>query len=175
MTWFTLRIASARETSRKGVTMRRVLVVYDSKFGNTRTIAAHIGDALGAGSDIAVDVLSTGDINDFPEDLDVLVLGAPTQRHGLEDTMRQFLESLPPGRLSGLPVAVFDTRMQWPKVLSGSAADGIAKRLSGLGAQLVVKPESFFVADKEGPLREGETERAAEWGRKLHAALSLPA
>jgi flavodoxin I len=102
------------------------------------------------------------------------VLGAPTQRHGLEDTMRRFLDSLPPERLSGLPVAVFDTRMHWPKLLSGSAGDGIASRLTAFGARLLEEPESFFVADKEGPLREGETERAAEWGRRLQAHLMVP-
>jgi flavodoxin I len=154
--------------------MRNVVVIYDSKFGNTRKIAAHIGEALRADKDVVLEFLSTEEAHELPEQLDMLVLGSPTQRHGLEDTMRQFIDSLPPERLSGLPVAVFDTRMHWPKLLSGSAGDGIASRVTALGARLLDKPVSFFVADKEGPLREGEAERAAEWGRGLQAHLAEP-
>jgi hypothetical protein len=43
------------------------------------------------------------------------------------------------------------------------------------GAELVDEPESFFVADKEGPLREGEVERAEDWGRFLLTQMSTHA
>jgi menaquinone-dependent protoporphyrinogen IX oxidase len=152
----------------------RALVVYDSKFGNTREIALRIADAMKTG-DVDVDVLSTVDVLELPEKLDLLVIGAPTQAHGVEATMREFLERLPSDGLDHLRVAVFDTRMRWPKLLSGSAAEGIAKRMTRLGAELVDEPESFFVADKEGPLREGETDRAADWGRFLLSEVTMHA
>jgi hypothetical protein len=34
---------------------------------------------------------------------------------------------------------------------------------------LVVPPEGFYVVDTEGPLLEGELDRAAVWARKLSA------
>lgn len=152
----------------------RALVVYDSKFGNTREIAERIGDAMKVG-DTDVDVLSTVEFTDLPDNLDLLVIGAPTQAHGVEATMRAFLDRLPPNRLDHLKVAVFDTRMRWPKLLSGSAAEGVAKRITRNGAELVDDPESFFVADKEGSLREGEVDRAADWATFLLSTVKIHA
>jgi len=50
---------------------------------------------------------------------------------------------------------------------SGSAAHRIASRLKRTGASLLVEPESFFVAEREGPLEEGELERAARWAEEV--------
>lgn len=125
--------------------------------------------------EIDVEVRSTAEIPYLPEDLDLLVLGAPTQAHGVEAKMRAFLDGLPPSRLDHLRVAVFDTRMRWPKLLSGSAAEGMAKILTRYGATMVDGPESFFVEDKEGPLREGEADRAADWGWFLLSEMRIHA
>lgn len=35
------------------------------------------------------------------------------------------------------------------------------------GYQLAAEPESFFVDDAEGPLGEGELDRARAWGQTL--------
>lgn len=43
------------------------------------------------------------------------------------------------------------------------AAGPIAKRFVKKGGDLAVPPEGFFVAGTEGPLKEGELERAADW------------
>ncbi len=43
----------------------------------------------------------------------------------------------------------------------------IANRLKKAGAVLAVPPEGFYVADIEGPLMDGELERAAAWARSL--------
>jgi len=51
---------------------------------------------------------------------------------------------------------------------SGSAAHGIASKLKRAGASLIVEPESFFVAEREGPLEEGELERAATWAEDIY-------
>ena len=49
--------------------------------------------------------------------------------------------------------------------LAESAAEGIGRRLGDLGANLLLPPESFVVAGAEGPLLEGEVERAVAWVR----------
>ena len=66
--------------------------------------------------------------------------------------------------------AAFDTRIGWPKLVSGSAARGIAKRLDHRGFD-VVGEESFVVDDSAGPLHEGELDRARAWARSLAAGL----
>jgi hypothetical protein len=63
--------------------------------------------------------------------------------------------------------AAFDTRFGKPRWLTGSAALRIARRLRRSGYRLVAPPESFFVLHTEGPLREGEEDRARMWAAEL--------
>jgi hypothetical protein len=71
--------------------------------------------------------------------------------------------------------AAFDTRFRLSWVTGGSAARSIAKRLSLLGARLLLPPESFFVDDMEGPLAAGEIERAIDWADQLlHHLIDAP-
>ena len=53
--------------------------------------------------------------------------------------------------------------------LFGYAAKPIADRLQKRGGVLVVPPEGFYVEGTEGPLQEGELERASEWARRIVA------
>jgi hypothetical protein len=79
--------------------------------------------------------------------------------------LRDLLSQLP--EATGRRAAAFDTRIGKPKVVTGSAAKGIAKRLRRHGYELVAEPESFVVDDTHGPLHAGELERARQWGRDL--------
>ena len=74
-----------------------------------------------------------------------------------------------------MAVATFDTRLDKPRWLTGSAAKGAAKLLRRRGHRLAAAPESFFVAGTTGPLRPGETERAHRWGQSLTSAAPFPA
>jgi len=51
--------------------------------------------------------------------------------------------------------------------LFGYAASPIAKRLRKKGGDEVLPPEGFYVKDSEWPLKDGELDRAAEWGRRI--------
>jgi nucleoside-diphosphate-sugar epimerase len=51
-------------------------------------------------------------------------------------------------------------------MLTGMAARGVARRLRRRGYD-VVATESFLVEDAEGPLEDGELERARAWGEEL--------
>jgi flavorubredoxin len=141
----------------------RALVIFDSRFGNTETIARALGEALSA-SGWETEVIPAPDAG-WPDcsDLDLVVFGGPTQRHGLSPAMNALLSGDHVGRCCGVAAAAFDTRYQMARILSGSAAEGIAARLEALGCHLVANPESFYVAGREGPLLEGELERARAW------------
>ena len=52
--------------------------------------------------------------------------------------------------------------------MTGSAARGIARRLRHHGYE-VIATASFLVADSEGPLEEGELNRARSWAAALAA------
>ena len=103
----------------------------------------------------------------------MLIVGGPTYAHGVEASMKAFLDRLPDRALDGVAAAAFDTRLDWPKFLSGAASKGIAERLQHKGARMVTEPASFLVKDKDGPLLDGEEERAEAWGRHL-ATLVIP-
>lgn len=53
--------------------------------------------------------------------------------------------------------------------LFGYAAQPMAIKLRKRGGTPVGTPEGFFVRASEGPLKEGELERAAAWAKGLVA------
>ena len=65
-----------------------------------------------------------------------------------------------------LPVITFDTRVK-VKLLPGSAAKSAAKALRARGFRRAEHGETFWVEDTDGPLKDGELERAEEWGHEL--------
>ncbi len=82
--------------------------------------------------------------------------------------MQSFLGTVPFQRLRGLAVACFDTRFRGG-LWKSSAAPRMVRQLRTMGVEPIVPPESFFVKamKKEGPLLDGEVERAASWAVML--------
>jgi flavodoxin len=144
------------------------LVIFDTKFGNTERIAQAIGEGLRPMAE--VEVRPFAEVAAIPAGLDLLVVGGPTHAHGVDPALRSFLDEIASGSVAGVAAAAFDTRYRVPALISGSAARGIAKRLTHMGAHLVAAPESFFVEHSEGPLAEGEVARAESWARQMAGA-----
>jgi len=138
------------------------LIIYDSTFGNTAQIAQAMADRLGEHGTVRIALADEAGLSEM-EEIDLLIVGGPTQRHGLSPAIQALLERLPRRTLRGAGAAAFDTRYHMAAWKSGSAAQRIASKLKRTGASLLVEPESFFVAEREGPLEEGELERAASW------------
>jgi len=146
--------------------MMNTLIIYDSTFGNTEQLARAMASRLGDyGMVILFRVPEAGALE--IKDADVLIIGGPTQRHGLSPAMRAFLGRMSRRSMHGLGAAAFDTRYHMSAWKSGSAASRIASILKRAGASLVLSPESFFVAEREGPLEEGELEHAAQWAEQV--------
>jgi flavodoxin len=143
----------------------KILVVYDSLHGNTEKIAKAIGAAL-AGE---VKVLRVGEVDPSElKALDLLIVGSPTHGGRPSPAMREFLDKVQKPALEGTNVAAFDTRLstRWVGIF-GYAAGRIAKSLKEKGGNLLLSPEAFYVEGTEGPLKEGEVERAAAWVREI--------
>jgi hypothetical protein len=78
--------------------------------------------------------------------------------------VRPVLEALPRGVLKGKRVAAFDTSYKMSAWLARfTAAKKLDRKLRKLGGKRILPPETFFVVDREGPLYDGEIERATEW------------
>ena len=106
------------------------LVVYDSTFGNTEQLARAIAGRLGALGPVGVRAVGATTPR-ITGQVDLLVIGGPTQGHGMSSQMRAFTDSLEGGSLQGTRGAVFDTRLRMPALLTGSAAKRIARRSTG--------------------------------------------
>jgi len=152
----------------------KALVVYDSRSGYTEAIARAIGQALTGPLEVQVVRVGTPGSHEL-KDVDLLVVGGPTEVNSDTAPMRQWLATLHPGALQGVSAAAFDTRVNWPKILSGSAAAEIAGHLREAGCHLVVKPESFIVHGKENPAPSAtELQHAKGWARLVLEGLALP-
>jgi hypothetical protein len=165
----------------------RALVVYESLFGDARTIAYAIADGLGPA--FSPDVVNAADAPaELPGDVRLLVVGGPNHAFGMPrpstregavkqsgaeipDTgagLHEWLESVvaPAGDVAA---AAFDTRGSGHPLLTkmDHAARTEEKLLAKLGTRLIAPAEHFFVVDTKGPLVEGEETRARAWGATL--------
>ena len=156
----------------------KVLTIHDSYFGNTEKIAQAIGNALNAQWD--VEVLRVGEVKPGQvTGLGLLIVGSPTRAFKPSTPITRVLKMISKDGLAGVKVAAFDTRFSASDVESrvlrtlmntfGYAARPIADRLARVDGELMIPPEGFIVVDTEGPLREGELERAADWARRIVA------
>jgi hypothetical protein len=81
--------------------------------------------------------------------------------------VRRCLVALGEHGLRGVTGAAFDTRVAWPRWLSGSASHAIARRLTRLGAR-VIAPEGSFTVTRQSPaLLPDELGRARAWAAAL--------
>lgn len=160
----------------------KAMVAFDSAFGNTEQIAQAIGQALDSHAE--VEVFRASQVT--PEQLTglgLLIVGSPTQKFKPIAPVTALLKSISKDGLKGVRVAAFDTRfpvseIQKNRILAffvrifGYAAQPILDRLEKKGGKRVMPPEGFFVGGVEGPLLEGELERAADWARQISATLN---
>ena len=151
----------------------KALVVYDSSYGNTEALARAIGEAAGEGATV-ISAAQAGR-SDF-EQLDVLIVGSPTQGGRPTASLTKLLTGIPANGLGRTLVAAFDTRfaaaerglgLRLLMKVIGYAAPRIAKTLEEKGGRLAAPPEGFIVEDKEGPLKPGELKRASEWANVI--------
>ena len=144
------------------------LVVFDTQFGNTEQVARAIGKGLEDAG--LVRIASLAEAKEISlTGIDLLVVGGPTQGHRPRPDLRSWVAEIPAKVFERTVLATFDTRLNWPAFLAGSAAKSLAHVARHHQARLAVPPESFIVTKSEGPLAEGELERASAWGKTLSA------
>jgi len=155
------------------------IVVYESFWGNTASVAKAIADGIGEGTPALTTDQATAEIL---AGADLVVVGgpiiafslandasraniandakAPTPADVSHPSMRSWLEGLPKG--AGR-FAAFETGYK----MSPGATKRIAKGLKAAGYTEAADPERFIVAGGYGPMKEGELERARAWGATL--------
>ena len=148
----------------------KTVIVYHSRFGHTRRLAEAMAEQLapkGTARAIATDQVTPADLHGA----DLVVMGSPTHRMRLPEEVRPLFDALPRKCLRGAAVAAFDTSYRMNRFLARfTAAKTLDRKLRKLGGKRIVPPETFFVAGREGPLEDGEIERARAWAERLVAA-----
>ena len=145
----------------------KILVVYDSVYGNTETIAHAIAEAL-PGEVQAQRVGETDPVELASADL--LIIGSPTHGALPTEAVQALVDRIGPPAHKGARAATFDTRLTWGFLerWGGFAAAKISALLEDKGWTQASEPGGFFVRGlKKGPLKKGEVERAAAWGKDL--------
>ncbi len=151
----------------------KTLIVYLSKFGNTRKLAEAMAETVKPSGNVRVVAIDQLAASDF-DGVDLVVMGSPTHAFTLPEAVRTVLESLPLAILGGKSVAAFDTTVKpWP-LRCLRASPKLLNRLTYLGGKPIARPETFFVKTKNPQksgqidlLLEGELERARRWAGEL--------
>lgn len=152
----------------------KVLIVYDSVYGNTQKIAEAMIEGIGSERNPIITKVKDATIADL-EGVDLLIVGGPTHGGNFTEPVKNFFASISANGLKGIKAAAFDTSftldsqgafVRFLMKTLGYAAPKIAKKLGSKGAD-VLTSEIFYVVDTEGPLKEGEIERASAWAVAL--------
>lgn len=168
--------------------MTRGVVVFESMFGNTEQIANAV--ATGLAESMTVDVVRATAELIVQDDVELLVVGAPTHAFGMSRPstrssaaqqgappaigsgpgLREWIDDLTAEAGHQPVVAAFDTRIR-KRGVPGSAARAAEKRLRKRGLKMLSPATSFWVTGTTGPLLPDEEDRARHWGQSLAETL----
>lgn len=154
----------------------RAGVVFDTRFGNTETIARAIETGLRE-SGFETECLNSRDVAaSMLGRYDLVCVGAPTEMFGASKAIKDFLGEIKGKDLSGKYGFAFDTKLD--SRFSGSASKTIERDLRNLGTRIVAPRQSAIVSttrDETGivgaTLKAGEEQRFMEIGKRIGATL----
>ncbi|MGB2827257.1 MAG: flavodoxin domain-containing protein [Dehalococcoidales bacterium] len=147
--------------------MARAIVIYESKYGNTRLMAEKIAEGIRQASGVEAEVRELKEVN--PEGLpefDAIVIGSPNHMGNATRSIRKFIDELAKFSFEGKLAAVFDTYMgkDFEKAVKkmekqiGEKAPSLSLAAPGL---------SVRVEGMKGPITEGELPRCQDFGIKI--------
>jgi len=149
------------------------IVVFDTSYGNTKTIAEAISETLKE-SGIEVDLFNVKDVRKLSaKDYNFLVLGSPTKFGTMSLAIRFFLGKVKSEEWMNKPFAAFDTEnpenierarienKEW------SAGEKISEKLRDKKMNQLLPVLKAVVLGQKGPLKEGEIDRTKDYAREL--------
>ena len=149
------------------------LIVYDTSYGNTRTIADLMVETLRE-SRVETDLFYVKDVRKLDgNDYDFLVIGSPTRFGTMSLTIRTFLGKVKSEEWLNKYFVAFDTEN--PENLGkneGSAAEKIAGKLREKRMIELLPVLKALVIGMNGPLVAGEINRTRDYSMELARKLS---
>jgi len=152
--------------------MIKVIVVYESKYGNTKRVAETIMEGIREvqGAETVLNELKEVDLNKIAE-YDVILIGSPNHYGGPTKSVSEFIDKLEKLNLEGRHFAVFDTYLG--KGFFEKAAKRMEKRINekAPGLKQIGPVLSIEVQGSKGPIVEGELPKCKEFGKKIATQL----
>ncbi|MEM3577541.1 MAG: flavodoxin domain-containing protein [Candidatus Bathyarchaeia archaeon] len=151
--------------------MVKVLVIYESKYGNTRRVAETIVEGMKevGGIEYSIKELKEVDLGKVA-DYDAVLIGSPNHIGGPTRGIKGFIDKLGGLQLKGKLFAVFDTYMgnDFEK-----AVKKMEKRISEKAPELkqIASGLSIKVQGIKGPIVENELSKCKEFGKGIAAQL----
>ena len=151
----------------------RIMIVYETKYGNTKLVAETIAEGLREveGMEVVVSELKEVDLSKIP-DYDAILVGSPNHVGGPTWGIKKFIGKLSKLPLEGKLFAAFDTYLGRS---SEQAMKKMEKKISDKvsGAKLVAPGLSIRVQGMKGPISEGELPKCREFGNKVATQIKV--
>jgi len=151
--------------------MIKILVVFESNYGNTKRAAEKIMEGLNEveGMEVSLKELKEVDLKTIP-DYDAFLVGSPNHMGGPTRGIKGFIDKLGELRLEGKMFAVFDTYMGKD---FGKAVKKMEKRMNEKvpGLKQISAGLSVKVQGMKGPIVEGELPKCKEFGKNIATQL----
>ena len=145
----------------------KVIVVYESRYGNTKLVAETIAEGLKAieGIETHVTEVKQVDLSKVP-DYDAILVGSPNHIGRPTGGVSKFIDKLGKLPLEGKLFAAFDTYLGKD---FQRAMKKLEKRISDTvpGAKLAAPGLSIRVDGMKGPISEGELPKCKEFGNNI--------
>ena len=144
-----------------------IIVVYESKYGNTKLVAEAIIEGMSqvSGMEAILTELNDVDLSQIGK-FDIVLVGSPNHIGGATRSIRKFIDKLGKINLKGKKAAVFDTYM------SGDYEKAIKKMEKQIGEKapglkIVVPGLSIRVDKMKGPIKDGELPKCKDFGMRI--------
>jgi flavodoxin len=152
--------------------MGKVIIVYDSKYGNTKHVAETIMEGMKEAQGVEIRLSEVKDVSvEEAQGFDAILIGSPNHMGGPTGGVKSFIDKL--GRLNpqGKIFAVFDTYLgnDFEKA-TGKMEKRVREKAPGL--KQAAPGLSVRVKGMRGPVSENELPRCREYGRKIAAQLT---
>lgn len=144
--------------------MKRVVIIYESIYGNTKRLAETISEGIQSAGHINCLLKKTSDIHtDELSEYDGILLGAPNHNQEPARNIVRYIDRAAIVGIKGKIGAAFDTYTGGNKGIAVSKLENLLKeKLPGI--ELVMEGLSALVEDRKGPLAEEEFVKAHEFG-----------
>jgi len=154
--------------------LSKVLVVYESKYGNTKRVAEMIVEGMQRieGTKTTLNEVKKVDRNAITS-YDAIVFGGPTHFGGPTRSMKKFIDKLSSVPLEGKQFAVFDTYF---KTDFEKATKNMEQRMREKvpTIKMLAPGLSIKVEEMKGPIVEGELSKCEEFGAMIASQLMSP-